>query len=219
LLDKNIKIAIDGPAGSGKSTIARILAEKLSLIYIDTGAMYRAITLKALKLGKFTKEDIISVAENSQIDFDGGKIYLDGSDVSEEIRKPAVDENVSYVASIPEVREKLVVLQKKMAEKKGVVMDGRDVGTVVLPDADYKFFLTAKVEERAKRRYNELCKKGIFKDYEEIKKEIIKRDKLDAERECSPFKKAEDAVEVDTTGKDIETVVKEILEYIKKGVK
>jgi len=216
-LGKSLKIAIDGPAGSGKSTIAKILAEKLSLLYIDTGAMYRAITFKALQSGRFSTKDIIDIAENSQIIFDKGRIYLDGMDVTEEIRKPEIDEKVSFTASIPEVRERLVMLQRKMAAEQGVVMDGRDIGTVVLPDADYKFFLTANIEERAIRRYNELLKKGVFKSFQEVKEEIIRRDKNDAERECSPFKKAEDAVEIDTTDKDINTVVKELMEYIKKG--
>lgn len=215
-LGKVFSVAIDGPAGAGKSTVAKMIAERLNLAYIDTGAMYRAVTLKALERGNFSKEGIIKIAEESMIEIINGRVYLDGRDVTEEIRKPSVDEKVSIIASIPQVRERLVEIQRQMARDYGVVMDGRDIGTTVLPNAKYKFYLTADIKIRAKRRYEEMLKKGIKRDLEKVEQELAQRDKQDMERECSPLKMAEDAIIIDTSHKTPEEVVKEILDYIKR---
>ena len=205
-------IAIDGPAGSGKSTIAKLIAEDLGLVYLDTGAMYRVVTLKALNegiLGDFEK--IKKMLDNLNIDIKENGFYLDDIDVSEEIRKPIVSENVSHIAAIREVREKMVDLQRKFSESKNVILDGRDIGTVVFPNADVKIFLVADAKERANRRYKELIEKGENVKIEEIYENILKRDEIDSTRKESPLKKAEDAIEVDTTSKDIEEVKNEIL--------
>ncbi|MCG0276081.1 MAG: (d)CMP kinase [Thermosediminibacteraceae bacterium] len=212
-------IAIDGPAGAGKSTVAKVIAKRLNLTYVDTGAMYRAITLKALEKGSLKKEEVIKIAEESIIEIKEGRVYLDGRDVTEEIRKPSIDEKVSLIASIPQVRNRLVEIQRKMAENYGVVMDGRDIGTTVLPNAKYKFFLTADLKVRAKRRYEELVNKGIKTDLKKVEEELTKRDKQDMEREHSPLKVAEDAVIIDTSDKTPEEVVEEILSYIKRREK
>ena len=210
-------IAIDGPAGSGKSTIAKLIAEDLGLVYLDTGAMYRLVTLKALNngiLGDFEK--IIKMLDNLSIDIKENGFYLDDIDVSEEIRKPVVSENVSDIAAIREVREKMVDLQRKFSESKNVILDGRDIGTVVFPNADVKIFLIADAKERANRRYKELVAKGENVKIEEIYENILKRDKIDSTRKESPLKKADDAIEVDTTSKNIEEVKNEILYIIKQ---
>ena len=212
-------IAIDGPAGSGKSTIAKLIAEDLGLVYLDTGAMYRLVTLKALNegiLGDFEK--IKKMLNNLNIDIKENGFYLDNVDVSDEIRKPIVSENVSDIAAIREVREKMVDLQRKFSESKNVILDGRDIGTVVFPSADVKIFLVADAKERANRRYKELVKKGENVKIEEIYENILKRDEIDSTRKESPLKKAEDAIEVDTTSKNIEEVKNEILKIIKKKV-
>ena len=210
-------IAIDGPAGSGKSTIAKLIAEDLGLVYLDTGAMYRLVTLKALNegiLGDFEK--IKKMLNNLNIDIKENGFYLDNVDVSDEIRKPIVSENVSDIAAIREVREKMVDLQRKFSESKNVILDGRDIGTVVFPNADVKIFLVADAKERANRRYKELVKKGENVKIEEIYENILKRDEIDSTRKESPLKKAEDAIEVDTTSKNIEEVKKEILNIYSK---
>ena len=213
-------IAIDGPAGSGKSTIARLIAKDKGLIYLDTGAMYRLVTLKALNEGILWNndlnylEEIKKLLDNLNIDIKENGFYLDNVDVSEEIRKPIVSENVSDVAAIREVREKMVDLQRKFSESKNVVLDGRDIGTVVFPNADLKIFLIADAKERAKRRYKELVEKGENVEIEEIYENILKRDKIDSTRKESPLKKAEDAIEVDTTSKNVEEVKNEILRMI-----
>ena len=212
-------IAIDGPAGSGKSTIAKLIAEDLGLVYLDTGAMYRLVTLKALNegiLGDFEK--IKKMLNNLNIDIKENGFYLDNVDVSDEIRKPIVSENVSDIAAIREVREKMVDLQRKFSESKNVILDGRDIGTVVFPNADVKIFLVADAKERANRRYKELVEKGENVEIEEIYENILKRDEIDSTRKESPLKKAEDAIEVDTTSKNIEEVKNEILKIIKKKV-
>ena len=213
-------IAIDGPAGSGKSTIAKLIAEDLGLVYLDTGAMYRLVTLKALNngiLGDFEK--IIKMLDNLSIDIKENGFYLDDIDVSEEIRKPVVSENVSDIAAIREVREKMVDLQRKFSESKNVILDGRDIGTVVFPNADVKIFLIADAKERANRRYKELVAKGENVRMEEIYENILKRDEIDSTRKESPLKKAGDAIEVDTTSKNIEEVKNEILFIIKQKSK
>ena len=210
-------IAIDGPAGSGKSTIAKLIAEDLGLVYLDTGAMYRLVTLKALNegiLGDFEK--IKKMLDNLNIDIKENGFYLDNVDVSDEIRKPIVSENVSDIAAIREVREKMVDLQRKFSESKNVILDGRDIGTVVFPSADVKIFLVADAKERANRRYKELVKKGENVKIEEIYENILKRDEIDSTRKESPLKKAEDAIEVDTTSKNIGEVKNEILNICSK---
>ena len=211
-------IAIDGPAGSGKSTIAKLIAEDLGLVYLDTGAMYRLVTLKALNDGILGSLDkIIKMLDNLNIDIKENGFYLDDIDVSEEIRKPVVSENVSDIAAIREVREKMVDLQRKFSESKNVILDGRDIGTVVFPNADVKIFLVADAKERANRRYKELVAKGENVRIEEIYENILKRDEIDSTRKESPLKKADNAIEVDTTSKNIEEVKNEILNIIRKN--
>ena len=217
-------IAIDGPAGSGKSTIARLIAKDKGLIYLDTGAMYRLVTLKALNKGILGNNDLNDLEEikkllgNLNIDIKENGFYLDNVDVSEEIRKPIISENVSDIAAIREVREKMVDLQRKFSESKNVILDGRDIGTVVFPNADLKIFLVADAKERAKRRYRELIEKGENVEIEEIYENILKRDKIDSTRKESPLKKAKDAVEVDTTSKSIEEVKNEILRMVNSNI-
>ena len=213
-------IAIDGPAGSGKSTISKLVAKDLDLIYLDTGAMYRLVTLKALKMGILdgNLEDLDKINElldNLEIDIREDGFYLDGVDVSEEIRKPIVSENVSKIAAIKEVRIKMVDLQRKFSKAKNVILDGRDIGTVVFPNADLKVFLVADARERANRRYKELTEKGENVSLEEIYQNILMRDKIDSTREEAPLKKAEDAIEEDTTSKSIDEDKEEILNLYK----
>ena len=213
-------IAIDGPAGSGKSTISKLVAKDLDLIYLDTGAMYRLVTLKALKMGILDEnlenlDKINELLENLEIDIREDGFYLDGVDVSEEIRKPIVSENVSKIAAIKEVRIKMVDLQRAFSKAKNVILDGRDIGTVVFPNADLKVFLVADARERANRRYKELTEKGENVSLEEIYQNILMRDKIDSTREEAPLKKAEDAVEVDTTSKNIDEVKEKILNLYK----
>jgi cytidylate kinase len=216
-----IKIAIDGPAGAGKSTIAKKVAKLLGFTYIDTGAMYRAITLKVLRkeIPLNDEKKIIEIARESDIFVEGEKVFLDGEDVSEEIRKPYVSERVSIVSQIPEVRKILVSKQREIAKSKNVVMDGRDIGSVVFPEAQLKFFLTASLEERARRRYEELKSKGTNVRYENVLEEIKVRDTLDSERKDSPLTIPEDAIVIDTTYLTEEEVVKKVFEEVKKIVK
>lgn len=215
--NKNISIAIDGPSGAGKSTIAKIVAEKLSFEYIDTGAMYRALTLKTLNLGlkPNSKEDVLQAMKDTIIDFNDNHIYLDGKNVDIDIRENIISKNVSHIAKIKEVREKMVDIQKQLASRKSVVMDGRDIGTVVLPDADYKFFITASIDERSARRYKELSSKGE-KDlsFEQVKSEMIVRDELDSNRENSPLIKTKDSYILDNTNKTIDQCVDEIISIV-----
>lgn len=217
-------IAIDGPAGSGKSTIAKLIAKDIGIVYLDTGAMYRLVTLKALNegiLGNGKLSDlgkIKKLLDNLNIDIKENGFYLDDVDVSEEIRKPIISENVSDIAAIREVREKMVDLQRKFSKSKNVILDGRDIGTVVFPNADLKIFLVADAKERAKRRYKELVEKGENVEIEEIYDNILKRDKIDSTRKESPLKKAKDAVEVDTTFKSIKEVKNEILKMINVNI-
>lgn len=212
------KIALDGPAGSGKSTVAKIIAERLNIEYLDTGAMYRAVTLYLLDQQIDLKDvgKIEKVLPDIQIDFENGKILLNQKDVTEKIRMPEIAQNVSIVAAHKIVRSAMVAQQQALACKKSIVMDGRDIGTVVLPDTKYKFYLTASIEERATRRFEEMKAKGMAVDFEEIKTEIAKRDALDSNREESPLRQAEDAILVDTTGLTIDGVVTQLLEMIQK---
>lgn len=213
----HVQIAIDGPAGAGKSTIAKKVAKLLNITYIDTGAMYRAITYKALNknVNIQNEDEIIQIAKESHIDFFQENIYLDNNILNEEIRSVEVSNNVSHIAKIKEVRQILVDIQRQIASGQDVIMDGRDIGTHVLPNANMKIFLTASVEERAHRRYMELKDKGADVNIEEIKKDIITRDKIDSEREAAPLVKAEDAIVIDTTGLSIDDVVDRILSLLK----
>ncbi|KAA0783732.1 MULTISPECIES: (d)CMP kinase [Bacillus] len=219
-MDKRISIAIDGPAAAGKSTVAKVVAKKLSYVYIDTGAMYRTITYAALeqKVDIENEEKLMEVVKNVNIEFQQGEntqlVFLNGQDVSEVIRTPEVTNRVSIVAKHRLVREEMVRRQQELAEKGGVVMDGRDIGTHVLPDAEVKIFMLASVEERAERRHLENINKGFDSNLEQLKKEIAQRDKLDSEREVSPLKKADDALELDTTSLSIEEVVQKIMSIV-----
>ena len=201
-------IAVDGPAGAGKSTVSKIVAARLGYTYIDTGAMYRAVALKVLQSGK-SVEDVTRDIE-IKLD-DAARVFLDGVEVTKEIRTPEVSRGASDVAKLGFVRKKLTELQRAMAHQGKVIMDGRDIGTQVLPNADLKIFLTATVEERARRRFEELKLKGIAADFEQVRKEIILRDKQDSTREIAPLAQAEDAVLLDSTSLTIDEVVVEIL--------
>jgi len=221
---KGFVIAIDGPAGAGKSTVSKIIAQKLNFLYVDTGAMYRVLTLKAIreKIPWQDKERLINLAKNTQIELcqDGNKyrVLMDGEDVSEEIRKEEVSKNTSYIASIIEIREILWQKQRKFREKYDIVMEGRDIGSKVFPDAEIKIYLDASIEERAKRRYFQLKEIGIEEDMGKIKKEIIERDKRDKEREIAPLIKTDDYYYIDTTDLTIEEVVKKIISIYKLKV-
>ncbi len=212
-----VQIAIDGPAGAGKSTIAKRIAERLNITYIDTGAMYRALTYKVLanNIDITNEKSIIDLAQNSNIQFLQENIYLDGKMINEEIRSIEINKKVSHVAKIKEVREILVGAQRKIALGQDVIMDGRDIGTHVLPNATLKIFLTASVQERALRRYLELKKKGIEVDIDELEKDIMNRDNIDSQRAFAPLVKAEDAIIIDTTGLTIEDVVERIINLLK----
>lgn len=214
---KHVSIAIDGPAGAGKSTVAKIVADKLGFQYIDTGAMYRAYTLKILDNG-IDPEDEISVLkllDSTDIDFRDNRIFLDETQVDEEIREGRITKNVSYIASYKAVREKMVRLQQSMSTRKSVVMDGRDITTVVLPDADFKFFITATAEERGRRRYLELLGKGVEGiTLEDTIEDIRRRDTFDCTREESPLTKTEDSYLVDTTNMTISEAVEHIISIV-----
>lgn len=202
--DTKIVIAIDGPAGSGKSSTAKIVAEALNYIYVDTGAMYRAVTLAWINEQKeYDEMEIIKLCEKIEIKLEntssGQKTFLNNQDVSEDIRSYEVTKLVSPVSAIPKVREILVDIQRRMGEKGGIVMDGRDIGTVVFPNAELKVFLTADVKSRAERRYKELINKGISADIDSVEMDIIKRDKYDSTRATSPLQQANDAIEIDTS--------------------
>ncbi|MDM5374727.1 (d)CMP kinase [Bacillus bombysepticus] len=219
-MDKRISIAIDGPAAAGKSTVAKVVAKELSYVYIDTGAMYRTLTYAALeqKVDIENEEQLMEVVKNVNIEFQQGEntqlVFLNGQDVSEVIRTPDVTNRVSIVAKHRLVREEMVRRQQELAKKGGVVMDGRDIGTHVLPDAEVKIFMLASVEERAERRHLENLNKGFDSNLEQLKEEIAQRDKLDSEREVSPLKKADDALELDTTFLSIEEVVQKIMSIV-----
>ncbi len=202
-------IAVDGPAGAGKSTVSKIAAARLGYTYIDTGAMYRAVALKVLLDGQPLSEELV---DNIKIELDeAARVYLDGRNVTTEIRTPEVSRGASDVAKFGFVRKKLTELQRQMAARGSVIMDGRDIGTQVLPNADLKIFLTASVEERARRRFEELRAKGSAANLAQITEEIKLRDKQDSEREIAPLAIAEDAVPVDSTHMTIDEVVAEIL--------
>lgn len=217
-----MKIAIDGPGGAGKSTVAKMLAKKLNMVYLDTGAMYRAAALKAEQSGIATDdaENVAKMLSAINIEItagsDGQKVYLDGKDVSEEIRAHRISKMASDISALPCVREYMVRRQRELACERDSVLDGRDIGTVVLPDADYKFFLTASLEERARRRHAELLAKGQECDYETVKSDIAARDYNDSHRAVAPLKKADDAVEIDSTGLTPEQVIEEMTRVMTK---
>lgn len=216
----DFNIAIDGPASSGKSTIAKILANDYGLVYVDTGAMYRTLAYLALKNNVAVDDEtaLIDLLNNTEIIFerivDGQLVYANEENVTEAIRQHDVTNNVSVVSSFSKVREEMVRRQQEIAQHSGVVMDGRDIGTVVLPEADIKIFLIASVEERAERRFNENKEKGIDSDFERLKQEIIDRDNYDSNREVSPLKQAKDAIRLDTTSLSIQEVVAECKKII-----
>lgn len=216
---KGICIAIDGPAAAGKSTIAKKVAQKLRYTYIDTGAMYRALTHKAIQAGidMDSDDDLAKLLEETEIllipENGGQSIWIDGVNSSDEIRSREVTAAVSKVAAHSTVRRMMVDKQRELANVSGVVMDGRDIGTAVLPDADLKIFMTASVDERAERRFQENEKRGIHSSLSRLKEEIEERDRADSEREVSPLMKAEDAILVDTTSMSIEEVVDKLIEH------
>ncbi|HYE10715.1 MAG TPA: (d)CMP kinase [Patescibacteria group bacterium] len=212
----NRVVAIDGPAGAGKSTIAKLLADRIKYTYIDSGAMYRALTLKVLEssINIADTKEIIDISKEVDIDFLDKCIYLDGKVVDKQIREERINKNVSIVAAIPEVRKNIVRIQRKISIGKNVVMDGRDVGTVIFPHAFIKFFITASIEERAMRRYAEIEASGMSVNLHDIKSQIEKRDYTDSTREDSPLLQAADAILIDTSGKSIEEVLQVVINFI-----
>ena len=213
-------VTVDGPAGSGKSTIAKIIAKKYGFTYLDTGAMYRMIALYALEnsISLDDTEAVENMLKNTKLDIIGNQFFLNGKDVSEEIRTPRVSAIVSPVSAIKEVRVKLVDLQREISKGKSVILDGRDIGTVVFPNGDVKIFLVASPEERAKRRLKEYEEKGVEADYESVLASIKERDYLDSTRKESPLKKAEDAHEIDSSTMSIDEVVEAISKYIDEKI-
>ncbi|MCM8758682.1 MAG: (d)CMP kinase [Candidatus Omnitrophica bacterium] len=223
--NKHFVIAIDGPAGAGKSTVAKMVAEKLGFLYVDTGAMYRALTFKALKqkLDLKNKKELIDMAKKSTIELlqvkGSYKVFLDGQDVTEEIRTEEISKNSHFVACIPEIRELLWNIQRSYREHNDIVMEGRDIGTIVFPDAQLKIFLDASIEERTKRRHSQLKQQGIDIDIETLRQEIIKRDEKDSKRDIAPLKKHPNAIVIDTTNMTIEEEVTLIIDLYKKIAK
>lgn len=215
-----IVVAIDGPAGAGKSTIAKIVANKFNLMYIDTGAMYRAVTLFARRNNILPHEidALCDLIKSLNMHFEENELIVNGENISQAIRTPDISNNVSLYAAIKEVRELLVKCQQSMSKKYNVIMDGRDIGTVVLKDAPFKFFLTASPEVRAKRRYEELLNKHIEVKYEDILEEIIKRDHIDSTREVNPLRKADDAIQIDSSNLNINQVADTIIDTIKSKI-
>lgn len=213
-------VTVDGPAGSGKSTIAKIIAKKYGFTYLDTGAMYRMIALYALEnsISLDDTEAVEDMLKNTKLDIIGNQFFLNGKDVSKEIRTPRVSAIVSPVSAIKEVRVKLVDLQREISKGKSIILDGRDIGTVVFPNGDVKIFLVASPEERAKRRLKEYEEKGVEADYESVLASIKERDYLDSTRKESPLKKAEDAHEIDSSTMSIDEVVEAISKYIDEKI-
>ncbi len=220
-----ISIAIDGPAGAGKSTLSRTMAKKLGFMYVDTGALYRTIGLKFLRLGFDTELNcnVAEVLKDTVADIrfieNEQRVFLDGEDVSEKIRTAEASMMASAVSARPEVRAYLLDKQRELAKKNNVVMDGRDIGTVVLPDATLKIYLTASAEDRAMRRYKEMLEKGMTAQYDDVLADIIKRDYNDMHRDIAPLKQAQDAVLADTTGYEFEQSLELLLKIVKEGIK
>ena len=216
-----ISVAIDGPAGAGKSTIAKLVGKKFDLMYINTGAMYRAVALMAERndVKPEEVEKLVKLVDTMEMHFENDDLILNGVNVQEEITMPEISAIVSNYATIPEVRAKLVELQRNMSEKYDLIMDGRDIGTVVLKDSKFKFFLTASAEERANRRYKELTERGLEVNYDEILSEIIRRDTIDSTREVDPLRKADDAIEIDSSNYNINEVTEIICNYIENILK
>lgn len=211
-------IAIDGPAGSGKTTVAKFLARELNILYLNTGAIYRALTLKTLQ-GNVCLDDevrLIDLASNLDIKLDYEKVFLDGQDVTAEIHTPIIDKSISELASLRGVRESMVCLQRKIVKGHNAVVEGRDIATVVFPNAEYKFYLDASPKERAKRRYDELKEKGVKISLEDVENQMRIRDASDLNREIGPLKEDKDAIYVDTTDLDIDQVLGVILGYIRR---
>ena len=208
-----MKIAIDGPAGSGKSSLAKEIAKRLGVLYVDTGAMYRAITLKLLKEDESSYEEIL---KNTKISFEGDKIFLDGRDVSKEIRENEISNKTSEMSKKKIIRDYLVKMQREIASDKDVVMEGRDIGSVVLKDAEYKFFLTADVKTRAMRRYKQIDDDKV--SFEEILEDLKVRDYNDSHRENSPLIQTEDAILIDSTDLNAEETIEKIISYIKRWI-
>ncbi|MDO4921162.1 MAG: (d)CMP kinase [Phascolarctobacterium sp.] len=216
---KKIVVAIDGPAGAGKSTIAKLAAERLGYAYIDTGAMYRSVAWRFLQTGQPFDEAFISQLANTMViqfrpEANVNRVFVDGQEVTDAIRSAEVTANVSRVAAIGAVREAMVEQQRRMGDAGGVLMDGRDIGTVVFPNAQLKIFLTASVEERAQRRYKELLAKGEQVDLAQLQRDIASRDKQDSERAIAPLRQAEDALLLDTSHMNIEQVTEKILQLV-----
>jgi len=222
-IKKEEAVTIDGPAAAGKSTIAKIVSQKLNYIYIDTGAMYRSLTLRALKdhVNIDSEQALMNLLNDTDIHLtqhtSGQKVMMNGEDVTDAIRSEDVTHNVSHIATYPSIRNEMVNRQRKLAQLTNVVMDGRDIGTYVLPMARHKFFLTASVEERAKRRYEENVKKGFKVSFADLKNDIAQRDLQDKQRDVAPLIKADDAIEIDTTSLTIDQVVERILDKISKA--
>lgn len=212
-----LSVAVDGPAGAGKSTIAKLLGEKFDLMYINTGAMYRAVTVMAIRnnISHENVEALCDLIDNLEMHFENDDIIVNNENLSEKINTPEISSRVSSYAAVSKVREILVKIQKNIAKKYNVIMDGRDIGTVVLKDANYKFYLTASAEKRAERRFKELINKGINVEYNKILSDIIERDYFDSHREIDPLSKAEDAIEIESSNMSIEEVVDLMASYIK----
>lgn len=217
-MQNSIRIAVDGPAGAGKSTIAKAVAGELGIDYIDTGAMYRAVALKLIRTGTDYNdaEALGAMLDSTELDFSKGRTYLDGEDVSDLIRTPEVSALASPSSAVPAIRYKLTDMQQSMGRRKSVIMDGRDIGTFVFPDAEFKFYLTADIDIRARRRTAELLEKGEQVEFEEVKADMIQRDLQDSTRSFRPLSKAEDAVEIDTGDLSIAEVTEKILDVIKR---
>ncbi|MBN1035496.1 (d)CMP kinase [Clostridium botulinum] len=215
-----IAVAIDGPAGAGKSTIAKLVGKEFNLMYINTGAMYRAVALKCKQhnISENNIEKICSLIDTMEMHFENDDLILNNENIQDKITLPEISNIVSSYASISEVRSKLVKLQRDMSNKFDVIMDGRDIGTVVLKDAKFKFFLTATPEERANRRFKELKDREIECSYDNILKDIIDRDYKDTHREIDPLRKGDDAIEIDTTGLNISAVTEKINSYIRESI-
>jgi cytidylate kinase len=222
---KRLTIAIDGPSGAGKSTVARFLAKRLGYVYIDTGAMYRSVALRVKEKGISPEDELAlnQLASSLHITFitegEQTRVCCDGEDITSAIRSPEISRLASYISKQKGVREALVQMQREMGKEDGVILEGRDIGTVVFPDADVKFYLDAKSDERVRRRYHEMVEKGVKVDFKETQEELIQRDHNDMHRIHSPLKKANDALFIDSTHRSVEEVVEEMVHMVKAKVK